>query len=522
MQPPALGSTSRTLSPADAVPAGGTITAGAPTADRGTVPPLARGPVAAVAGVVALGLLVTSGRYGYFGDELYFVAAGHHLSWGYADQPALVPLLARAMDTLFPGSVVGLRLPAVAVTALGVVIAALIAREMGGARRAQLLAAGAFAVSTCMLGSGHILATSTIDPFFWTLVTWLVVRWVRTREDRLLLWAGLGTAAALQTKYLIFVFWLVLGVSVLVAGPRELLRRRMLWLGAALAVLITLPSVVWQVRHGLPQLDVNRAVAGEQHAGGGRKVIVPTAVLLAGLPVGSVLLCYGLWRLLRSAELRAYRFLGWTALGVTAVFVLASGRVYYMAGLYAVLWAAAAVEIERGRPAVWWRWVPTLPVYLLTAVLSAYAALPILPESKLDGSNYVSAGSTGWPGIVDTVARAYRSLPPQTQRDTAIVTDTYWQSAAIDRYGPERGLPRAYSRNRGYWFFGQPPEHATTTLFVSADPADVLPYFADVRPLATANNPHGFQGLNKGLTVWLCSGPREPWSKLWFDLRRLW
>jgi 4-amino-4-deoxy-L-arabinose transferase-like glycosyltransferase len=520
VQGPALGSTDRTL-PVDVDPAGQDVETAAPRSGHDAVPALARVPVLAIAGSVALVLFVASFRYGYFGDELYFLAAGHHLSWGYADNPALVPLLARAMDTVFPGSVAGLRLPATILTALGVVIAALIARELGGERRAQVLAAAAYAVSPNMIGTGHILATSTVDPFFWTLVTWLVVRWVRLRDDRTLLWAGLATAAALQTKYLIFVFWIALGASVLVLGPRELLRRRMLWVGAALAVLITLPSVVWQATHGWPQLEVNAAVAGEQHAVGGRKVILPMALFLAGFPFGAVLLCYGLWRLWRSAELRPYRFLLPTTLGVTAVFVAASGRVYYMAGLYALLWAVGAVELQRLRPGAWWRWL-AWPVVLVSAGVTAYTQLPIFPLSKVDSSNYISAGSTGWPQLADTVAGAYRALPPETRRNTVIVTDTYWHSGAIDRYGPERGLPRAYSRNRGYWFFGRPPESATTTLFVSADPADMRPYYADVRLVASADNPHGFQGLSRGLNVWLCTGQREPWSKLWFDIRRMW
>ncbi|MGH3908602.1 MAG: hypothetical protein ACRDTE_31120 [Pseudonocardiaceae bacterium] len=111
------------------------------------IPPLTRGPVLGIAAAVAIVLLAFSGRYGYFGDELYFLAAGDNLSWGYADQPWLVPLLARVMDTITGGSLVGLRLPAAIVTAAGVVVTALIARELGGRRRAQIMAGGAFAVS---------------------------------------------------------------------------------------------------------------------------------------------------------------------------------------------------------------------------------------------------------------------------------------------------------------------------------------------------------------------------------------
>jgi len=159
--------------------------ASAPTGAHPAIASLARWPVLAVAAVVGLVLLLTSGRVGYFDDELYFLVAGRHVDWGYADQGPLVPLLARAMDTAFPGSLVGERLPTTVLTAVGVVVAALIARELGGRHRAQVLTAGLYAMGT--LPSGHQLTTAAVDVFVWTVTTWLLVRWVRLRDDRLLL-----------------------------------------------------------------------------------------------------------------------------------------------------------------------------------------------------------------------------------------------------------------------------------------------------------------------------------------------
>lgn len=131
------------------------------------VPAVAWGPVLAVA--LAVGVLLTSvsGRYGYFGDELYFLAAGHYPAWGYADQPPLLPLIAVAMDAMGPGSVAVLRIPSTLATMAAVVLTALLVREFGGGRRAQLIAVGAVAVSPTFLANGHLLATSTLDPVLW-------------------------------------------------------------------------------------------------------------------------------------------------------------------------------------------------------------------------------------------------------------------------------------------------------------------------------------------------------------------
>lgn len=164
-------------------------------ADIETSPPrFARAGVGAVAAVSSIALLVFLDRYGYFGDELYFLSAGRRLSFGYADQGPALPLIAHVLDSVAPGSLFVLRLPAVLATAAAIVISAQIAREFGGGRGAQLLAAGGYATSPFLLVQGGQLATNSFDIPLWVLITWLLVRWARTRDDRLLLWAAVATA----------------------------------------------------------------------------------------------------------------------------------------------------------------------------------------------------------------------------------------------------------------------------------------------------------------------------------------
>jgi Dolichyl-phosphate-mannose-protein mannosyltransferase len=499
--------------------------AGAPTENHPPIASLARWPVLSIAAGVGLVLLLTSGRVGYFVDELYYRVAGHHLDWGYADQGPLVPLLARAMDTVFPDSLVGERLPATVLAAVGVVVAALIARELGGRRRAQVLTAGTYAIGPAMgTVGGHLLTTATVDMFLWVVTTWLLVRWVRLRDDRLLLWLGVITAIALQNKWLIVALWVVVALSVLAVGPRQLLRRPQLWLGAMLAVLATLPNLLWQAHHGWPQLGMVQVITNEVTAKdspwGGRLAFVPLVLMTAGVGVGIALFCYGLWRLLRSPELRSYRFLGWTFVGLVVVFVATGGRFYYLAGLVALLLAAGAVELQRHEPARWWRWVFTWPVYVLSAII-ALTALPVLPVSWPTPARLVSLSSLGWPELTDTVAGAYRALPPATRRTTAVVTNSYWDASALDRYGPARGLPHPFSPHRGYWYFGAPADDVDTVLFVGSDPTYLHRYFTEVRQVATVTTGPAMNLLSLATPVWLCSGQRASWSQLWPQLRHL-
>ncbi|GAA1079938.1 ArnT family glycosyltransferase [Tsukamurella spumae] len=185
-------------------------------------------PITVLAAVAAL---FGASRYHLFGDELYFISAGHHLSVSYADQGPILPLLARLGEAMPGDSLILFRLPSVIVTLIGVVLAALIARELGGGRFAQALSAFAYATSTFLLLQSSLLATNAIDTPLWVAISWLVVRWVRTRRDWLLFAAGTVTAVDMQVKWLIPLFWVCVIAASSIWGPRDLWRRPALWAG---------------------------------------------------------------------------------------------------------------------------------------------------------------------------------------------------------------------------------------------------------------------------------------------------
>ncbi|MFI9383588.1 ArnT family glycosyltransferase [Kutzneria sp. NPDC052558] len=479
-------------------------------------------PVTIIAGALGVVLLAISGRYGYFGDELYFVAAGRHLDFGYVDQPPLVPFLSLIADTIAPGNVAVLRIPAILATVAGVVVAALTARELGGRRRAQVITAAAYALAPVVDVGGHLLATTSVDLFGWTVITWLLVRWLRLREDRLLLWAGLVTAVDLQSKYLVVSFWVLAGVAILFVGPRDIFRSRLLWLGAGIAVLTAMPSLLWQAGHGWPQVDMVHEVALEQENGGsgnagGFLLAFGGTVGVIGVPLG----LYGLWRAIRLPQ---FRFLAIVAVALIVVFIVMAGRPYYAAGILPVLWALGAVGLDGPRR----RWVPWVawPAAALSVVMLAQT-LPVEPRSLRgvdDSVDALDVESVGWPEVTDDIAAAYRALPADVRRHTAIVGDSYWVASAISLYGPSRGLPAVYSPNRGFWYFGVPPESATNVLYVnSAFDTDTTmrQHFAKATQVATVDNRQGVDNIYEGAPITLLVGRDEPWSALWPRLRNL-
>ncbi|WP_165777477.1 ArnT family glycosyltransferase [Amycolatopsis antarctica] len=482
-----------------------------------SLPPFARWPVFGLAGGLAVLLLITASRYGYIGDELYFRVIGGHLDWSFPDQPPLVPLLAGAMDSAFPGSILALRLPAILCTAAGVVVCALLARELGGSTKAQVLAAGAFLCSPFMVLFGRYLLTSTLDVTLSAVLTLLLVRWLRTRADRLLLFAALVCAVALQAKMMIVIVTAALIVALAVCGPRALLTRRPLWIGAGIAALTAVPMLVWQAGHGWPQLrmgDVLDGAAEDKAFGSGPLGFFLDAAMMCGV-AGTLLLGYGLVRIFRDRE---RRFLA-VAFGLlVALFAVLGWSGYYIAALFPVLWAAGAVGLEgvRERWASMVVWL-TLVVSLVIQVVN----LPVRPLADVVDSDFrfdVSA-TAGWPELVADVAEDYQLLPARTRERTAIVSGTYELASAIDRYGPDHDLPRTYSPYLGLWYVATPPESAETVLHIG-DPSPTLrAAFGSAEQVGSTDNGLGVENSFQGLPVWVLSDRKTSWSQLWPQLR---
>ncbi|WP_433206065.1 ArnT family glycosyltransferase [Nocardia sp. CA-107356] len=487
-------------------------------------PPFAWLGVGAIAVVSAIMLFASLGRYGFFGDELYFLSAGRRLSFGYADQGPLLPAIARLMDVIAPGSLVALRIPAALVTVAAVLISAQIAREFGGSRTAQVLSATAYATSPFLLVQGTQLATNTIDTALWVLISWLLIRWVRTRRDGLLLWAALVTALDMQVKWLIPFFWVAVAIGVAIYGPRELLRRPVLWVGAGLVVLVTVPTLIWQVAHDWPQLRLGAVVAAEQSTIGGRYTWLPLALVMAGL-FGGVLLIAGIWALFRSESLRPYRFLAVVPLLLTVAFIATNGRPYYAAGCYAAVMAAGAVRWTENTAR--WRMYVTVPLVAVSVAIAVFS-MPWQSESAIDpvdsqaeaGIEIGLYGKFGWPELREATADAYRALPEAVRSDAVIITDSYWQASALDVDRTRYALPAVYSPNRGFGYFGTPPDSATTVLWVGNAEDEMHTACSELTPVGRVDVRLGYPDVTRNVTIWRCT-PRQPWSRVWPGMLRL-
>lgn len=484
------------------------------------LPRFALGPVAGLAAVFAAVLTALSGRYGYHRDELYFLAAGDHPAWGYVDQPPLTPFLARAATALFGDSTVALRVPATLAFVAAVFVAALVARELGGDRRTQVVAAGLAGVSAQPLAVGHLVSTASFDLLAWLLICWLVLRLLRTGDGRWWLAIGLCVGVGLLNKYLVALLVVALLAGVLAVGPRRVLRSPWLLAGAAAALAVAAPNLWWQADHDWPQLTVAEGI-GTDDGTENRILFVPEQLIYLS-PLFVPVWVVGWLRLWRDPALRWARPAA-VAYPLLCVLVLAlGGKGYYVVPLLIVLLVAGC------EPALAWtrRHGPTWPVVavLVTVAINTMVTLPVLPPSSLTvpmALNKEQGEQVGWPALADATAKGWSAIPARERASAVVFTQNYGEAGALDRYGPARGLPRPYSGHMSYADWGPPPDSADgPVLLVRQEDADGIErYFTDCRRVARVDNGHGVENEEQGAAVQLCSGTTQPWSRLWPSLR---
>lgn len=484
--------------------------------------------VFAVGAVVFLVLMALSGLYGFHRDELYFLDAARHLQGGYVDQPVLTPLLARVTLWVFGVSLPGLRLWSALAVAVTVVVGSLLARELGGGRQAQFLAAIGTATMPAVLGAGHLLGPTPFDILAWAALALVVVRIGHTGNPRLWVLGGLVLGLGLANKHSVGFFAVAMFAGALVSGGWRLLLNRWFLAGAVIAAVFTVPDLWWQASHGWPTIAMTRRLNQENGGVGnipswvvGQLIMVSPALIwvwMAGL------------KFLSRSHRPLWRALVWAYGLLFVFFALTTGsKIYYLAGAYVYLLAAGAVSIEarmtadRGALRRLWTWTAICTVAALPLVL------PVLPARYIAWTykvNTAPAETVGWPELVGSVAKVWHSLPAGQRSRAVIFTADYGEAGAINELGRAEGLPTAVSGQNNEWFWGPGNPVATIVIAVAPGPVDGSGYgtylgqfFPQVRVVATLSNTAGLHNQEWGGHIYICTQPWRPWGTMWPRLR---
>jgi len=468
---------------------------------------------------------VVGNKYGFHRDELQFLDDARHLAWGYVAYPPLTSFLGRVAISLFGVSPAVFRLPASLTNACSLVLTALVARAFGGRRMAQV--AALLAGSAVALVMGSLMQYVSFDYTIWALLAWSTAMLLRTGDRRWWLAAGAAVGLGILNKYTIAfpAVSLIAGLAIL-PSQRGHLRSRWFWGGVALAILIGLPHLVWEARHGFITLRMEHFVhlrdVGEGRAAG-YWTDQPKLMMLA-LPLALL----GLWRLARHPRFRLMLFL---FAGPVLLVGLAQGRSYYVLPAYIPLYAAGAVWIEEklaGR-ALWLRglvWTVACAALLLDAIGACRAYLPFAqPGSALFRWQMKHdsdlADEIGWPEFVAKVASVRDQIPAQDTGRLAILAGNYGEAGALALYGPRYALPTPISGVNSFYLRGYGSPDPQTVIVVGFSAGRLKDFFHACTLAARVYIPYSVRNEESVYhpEIFVCRDPVKPWGQMWPELQ---
>jgi len=471
--------------------------------------------------------------YGFFRDELYYAACGQHLAWGYVDHAPLIAVVAHFTRVLLGNSLPALRFVPALSAAAKVLLGGWMAREMGGSRLAQFLAALTVLIAPIYLAFDNFLSMNALEPVFWMASAAIVLRILNGGDRRLWLLFGLVAGLGILNKHSMLFFGSGLALGLLLAAPRQF-ANRWIWLGAALSMALFYPNFLWEMRNGWPTIALLHSVIGTKYTSVTPWEFIWQQTLLT-LPVSAPIWVAGLWFLLVDRAGRCYAALGIAYLVVLGEMLALHGKIYYLAPAYIMLLAAGSVWLERQDwfAAKHWPAPAAIAALIMAALTAAPLALPILPVRLLtryarfwnvkavrvenvpqDDLPQLFGDMFGWQEQVTAVAQVYNSLPPAERAQAAVAAYNYGEAGAIDYFGPAYGLPSALSGHNQYGFWGPGKSSDDIVVAIGYREEFLRQFFGDVE-FKTKVSPQYALPEEQHVPIFLCRKPKMSWAEAW-------
>ena len=483
-----------------------------------------------ISALVVVNLLIhflTSTNYQLHRDEMLYFAMGDHLAWGFASTPPLMSFLSFLVKNIFGYQEFFVKLfPALAGTAVLVLIALFI-KELGGRQFAVFTGALAYLISTAMLRTSSLFMPVIFELFFWMLFLFFVLRLITRQDPRYWIGIGISFGLAFLNKYSILFLGFSTFVALLISPHRKLLLSKYFYLAGAIAFLIMLPNIVWQINHKLPVIKHMGELYRTQLVYVSAKTFLVEQILMN---FNSILIWMtGLVVLLFSRQEKKYRVFAFILLILVFMFLITKGKSYYTLGVYPMMFAFGGFYLEKyftGK---------LKAVSRIVVIYSFFASLfflplglPLLPQRQMEAyckffSRHITSAPmrnenngyypipqdymdmTGWKELAELAAVAYNRLDSLQKKDCALFGNNYGQAAAMDFYGKKYHLPNAVCLNDSYIFWA--PDSLTAHNIIISDNrlGDIPALFNDYVEVGEINNPCFREN---GLKIYLCQNPK--------------
>ncbi|WP_412469148.1 ArnT family glycosyltransferase [Pedobacter sp. KLB.chiD] len=289
-------------------------------------------------GILKLSIhLIALNGYGYHADEIYYVELGKEWQWGFPDISPFVTWIAHLSKLFFGSSLIGYRVLPCLFSAATVVMTGYITYFLGGRRLAIAIACSAIICSPAFLATSYLLQPAVFDEFFWTLFSFALIAYHKSRNPSFLWLMAIALAAGVLNKYSILLFGFTVLIAWLICGKKATIPRWKELLPPALVFLLILaPHIAWQIEQNFPIFKFTSHVAKMNfNIEFGDYFLQLFFFHGAAVAVWSA----GLIFLMTNRKSKTLFFLSIASLMVIAILSVLKGKLYYGLGLFPLLFA---------------------------------------------------------------------------------------------------------------------------------------------------------------------------------------
>lgn len=479
-------------------------------------------------------------EYGYFRDELYYIALSENLDIGYIDVPPIVPFLLAIIRVIFGTSYISLHLLPAISGAIVIWLVSLMVKEMGGGIKALLLALTCVTLAPIYICFESVYTYDAFDKLCWTLMLYVMVLLLKTEDKKYWIYFGIVAGLGLLTKITILYLGFGLCLGLLLTRQRKHFASWQLWVGGIIALLIFSPYILWQIKEGFPSLEYYKNYTM------GKTWPTTPAEFIKNQVVVMSLLAFPVWLLgiyyfILKKEGEKFRIFGYAYIIILVICIYQQVKFYLPAPFYTVLFAGGAVFIEGyvEKHKVRWLMKTLIILTFLMGLISVPFVRPVFPvdvliefsgrgvymgvkgeRHRLGRLHQHFADRFGWEGMTEEVAKAYDSLSDEDKSKACILTENYGEAGAIWLFGEKYNLPKPICGHLQYFLWGTRGYSGEIVITIGIDLEKLKNYFNNVERRAFHECLPALR-YERYLPVYVCTGPKKPLEDMWADLKHM-
>jgi 4-amino-4-deoxy-L-arabinose transferase-like glycosyltransferase len=482
----------------------------------------------------AVPYLLQNNYYEPHRDEFLYLAEGHHLAWGFMEVPPMLSVFAW-LTHLLGDSMFWIKFwPNMFGTITFIVMAKMILK-LGGNVFAIFLAFLPFIFGT-YLRLFFLFQPNTPEVFFWTLIAYSVLRYIQTEKNKYLYFLGISVGLGMLSKYSVAFYTVSILAALLLTPQRKIFFNKHLYYSGLLALLIFMPTILWEYNHHFPIVVHMRELNKFQ-----LQYVSPKSFLIDQLLMNLPCLfiwIVGLYFCGFSSKGKNYRSFSWAYIFVILLLLVFHGKNYYALGVYPVLFAFGAYHLEayaQLHSKVWKLRFVIVPC--LVGIFFIPIALPLAKPAALahyyEVMNTASTGALkwedqknhplpqdfadmlGWEEMTQKMAAAYNSLDSNEKEHTFLFCDNYGEAGAVNYYRYKYNLPQAHSDNGSFLYWLPRHIHIDNVILITSDQQEMQhPFIKDFKSAIVTDSVTSVYARERGSLIILFKGANESFNKM--------